>query len=111
MKKVIGAPDECWLCGANGYSDPLDRHHIFGGSNRKNSEHDGLCVMLCHSKCHIFGSDAAHQNHDTDVRLKQNGQNYAMAKFGWTVDQFRQRYGKNYIDESGLDIWPEEESC
>ena len=40
----------CWLCGANGYSDHLDRHHIFGGPYRKKSEKYGLVVYLCHKK-------------------------------------------------------------
>ena len=29
---------ECFLCGRNGNGDPLDRHHIFNGANRKKSE-------------------------------------------------------------------------
>lgn len=35
----------CALCGKPGTSlDPLDKHHIFGGSNRRNSERYGLVV-------------------------------------------------------------------
>lgn len=108
MKKVIGDPDICWLCGANGRSDPLDRHHAFGGANRKLSEEDGLCFSLCHNKCHIFGSNSVHQNRAQDLRLKQQAQRYAMIKHDYTIQQFIARYGKNYLDESGLDIWPEE---
>ena len=56
---------ECWLCGKNGCHDPLDKHHIFGGANRKKSEHYGLYVYLCHNSCHLNGPDAAHRNLNT----------------------------------------------
>lgn len=37
----------CALCGKPGtYLDPLDKHHIFGGSNRRYSEKYGLVVPL-----------------------------------------------------------------
>lgn len=43
----------CFLCGATGGADPLDRHHIFPGTaNRKKSEKYGLVVYLCHNRCH-----------------------------------------------------------
>ena len=111
MKKVeiLGAEDTCFLCGRTDGFDPLNRHEIFYGSGRRQlSIEDGLCVMLCHNRCHQFGPDAVHNNHEKDLWLKQVGQRYAMIKYDWTEEQFRQRYGKNYLDESGLDIWPEE---
>ena len=108
MRKQIGPDNECFLCGQNGNGDPLDRHHIFGGANRKLSEEDGLCVMLCHNKCHLHGHNSVHQNADTMLRLHKIGQRYAMVTKFWTAGYFRQRYGKNYLDESGPDIWPEE---
>ena len=37
----------CFLCGRNDTGDPLERHHIFGGANRKKSEKYGLVVYLC----------------------------------------------------------------
>lgn len=87
----------CWLCGANGGFDKLDRHHIFGGSRRKKSEQYGLVVDLCHFNCHIFGSDAVHQNKDTMLQLHQYGQRKAMEEQGWTVDDFIREFGKNYL--------------
>ena len=33
---------KCWLCGKVG---AVERHHIFGGSNRDKSERDGLVVL------------------------------------------------------------------
>ena len=89
----------CWLCGRNGAADPLDEHHIFGGPNRKLSDRFGLTVYLCHHDCHIFGEDAVHQNAETARRLHEYGQRKAMEEQGWTVDQFRMVFGKNYLDE------------
>ena len=86
---------KCWLCGATGGS--LDRHHIFGGSNRKKSEKYGLVVDLCHDRCHIFGKEAAHQNAETMQKLHEYGQRKAMEEQGWTVEDFRRVFGKSYI--------------
>lgn len=87
----------CWLCGANGSADPLDRHHIFGGANRKKSERLGLVVDLCHHSCHIFGPEAAHQNKNTMLRLKKYGQRKAMEENGWDTARFISEFGKNYL--------------
>lgn len=87
----------CWLCGANGCFDPLDKHHIFGGANRKKSDRMGLTVYLCHNRCHIFGKKAAHQNKDTMLKLHQYGQRKAMSENGWDTDRFILEFGKNYL--------------
>lgn len=92
----------CWLCGRNGSEDPLDTHHIFGGAYRSKSEKYGLTVQLCHEKCHIFGKYAAHANAETMRWLKEYGQREAMRRFGWTVEEFRREFGKNYLDECGV---------
>lgn len=87
----------CWLCGRNGQSDPLDKHHIFGGAFRRKSEKYGLTVPLCHNRCHLFGAKAVHRNAETALRLHQYGQEKAMEKNGWTVEQFMIEFGKNYL--------------
>jgi hypothetical protein len=87
----------CWLCGANGCADPLDKHHIFGGANRKKSERMGLVVYLCHNRCHIFGRNAAHQNKQTMLKLHQYGQAKAMRENGWNTERFIAEFGKNYL--------------
>lgn len=92
--------DSCWLCGKNGRQDKLDRHHIFGGANRKKSEKYGLVVLLCHHDCHIFGKYAAHNNAETMQMLHIYGQRKAMKENSWTIDEFRQVFGKNYIGEN-----------
>lgn len=90
---------KCFLCGSNGNGDPLDRHHIFGGSRRKKSERYGLVVDLCHNRCHIFGEYAAHNNADTMFELHQYGQRKAMEENNWTTEDFIREFGKNYIEE------------
>lgn len=87
----------CWLCGRNGSMDQLDKHHIFGGPNRKLSEKYGLVVYLCHHRCHIYGKDAVHNSVDTMKELHEYGQRKAMEDNGWTVDDFRAVFGKNYL--------------
>lgn len=88
---------KCFLCGGNGNGDPLDKHHIFGGSRRKKSERYGLVVDLCHNRCHIFGELAAHKNADTMRELHQYGQRKAMEENGWTTEDFIREFGKNYL--------------
>lgn len=101
MKKIKENPPRiCWLCGANGSCDPLDKHHIFGGANRKLSEKYGLYVYLCHSKCHIFGKNAVHVNEETSQVLHEYGQRKAMFENGWSIDDFRTIFGRNYLDEA-----------
>lgn len=89
---------QCFLCGRNGLYDPLDRHHIFGGPNRKKSEKYKLVVYLCHSECHIFGESAVHQNANTMQVIREYGQRKAMRENGWSVEDFIREFGKSYID-------------
>ena len=89
----------CFLCGRNGASDPLDKHHIFGGAYRKKSERYGLTVYLCHCGCHLYGPEAAHNCRETMDRLHKHGQRMAMERYGWSVEEFRVRFGKNYLEE------------
>lgn len=90
---------ECWLCGRNGASDPLDRHHIFNGAYRKKSEKYGLVVYLCHHDCHILGKNAAHRNAKTMNAIRRYGQKKVMREYGWTTDKFIQEFGKSYLWE------------
>lgn len=89
--------NECFLCHRNGYADPLDKHHIFGGALRNKSEKYGLTVYLCHSSCHIFGCNAVHQNAEISNNLKMIAQQRCMEEYGWTVDRFRKEFRKNYL--------------
>lgn len=95
----MGNERKCWLCGRNGCADPLDRHHIFPGKNRKLSEKYGLTVYLCHADCHIFGVNAVHRNPRTKRMLQAWGQDKAMRENGWTKEKFIKIFGKNYMED------------
>jgi hypothetical protein len=87
----------CFICGMNTNLEPLDCHHVFGGANRNKSERYGLKVYIHHNKCHIFGENSAHKNAKVDKALKRIAQKRAMKYYGWTIEQFRDIFGKNYI--------------
>lgn len=89
---------KCFLCGRNGNGDRLERHHIFGAANRSKSEKYGLVVWLCGERCHRNGKYSAHQNGEVMKYLHQYGQRKAMQDQGWTVEQFMEVFGKNYLD-------------
>lgn len=82
----------CYRCG-HAYQK-LDRHEVFGGSNRKKSKALGLWVMLCHDSCHLHG---VHKDAKEALRLKQKAQRVAMKTYEWTTDDFIREFGKNYI--------------
>lgn len=94
----VGGYKTCWLCGRNGAEDKLDRHHLFGGAYRSKSEKYGLVVFLCHQRCHIFGENAAHRSAETMQLLHEYGQQLAMQEQGWSVEDFRREFGKNYLE-------------
>lgn len=93
----------CWLCGKNGTDEPLDRHHIFGGANRRKSEQLGLVVDLCHGSCHISGKRAAHRCRETAQALHEYGQRLAMERMGWSTADFVREFGRNYLDEANAE--------
>ena len=100
MKKILmmRIPRECWLCGRNGNGEPLELHHIFGGANRRKSEHYGACVYLCANRCHRNGPEAVHRNAETNRRLHEWGQEKLMRENGWSIEDFRRVFGKSYVD-------------
>lgn len=99
MAKSIIQEDKthCFICGMNRCLEPLDEHHVFGGPNRAKSEKYGLKIYIHHNKCHIFGENSVHKNAKVDRAVKRIVQERAMQYYGWTVEQFREIFGKNYI--------------
>lgn len=100
MAKSIIQEDRthCFICGMNTNLEPLDEHHVFGAANKRKSEKYGLKVYIHHSKCHIFGKNSVHKNAEVDRALKAIAQKIAMRHYGWTIEQFREIFGKNYIE-------------
>ena len=81
--------ERCFLCDWRG---DLARHEIFNGYNRQKSKALGLWVNLC-PRCHMD----LHE-HPADYRwLKQQAQMKAMKAHDWTVEEFRNEFGKNYL--------------
>lgn len=100
MAKSIIQTDinRCYLCGRYGTSiDPLDCHHVFFGPFRGKSEKYGLKVYIHHGSCHIFGEHAVHRDHAVCQELKEEAQRIAMEHYGWSIAEFRQLFGRNYL--------------
>lgn len=83
----------CYLCGKYCRTE---RHHVFGGAFRKKSEYYRLTVHLCHW-CHNEPPNGAHYNIAVAVYLKKIAQRAAMEHYGWTIEQFREKFGKNWM--------------
>lgn len=96
MKKSIVEPNPaewCFLCGSMGY---LERHHIFGGPNRKLSEKYGLTVHLCW-KCHRDAKEGVHFNQEKRRNLQRIGQQAFKERY--PASSFRRIFGISYLEE------------
>jgi hypothetical protein len=79
-----------------GRTDWIERHHVFGGSNRKKSEKYDLVADLCHF-CHNEPPDGVHFNRANNLRLKQKYQR--IFEHTHTREEFVSEFGKNYMDD------------
>ena len=93
MKSIVQTEKYCYFCGAVNW---LEEHHVYGAANRKISEKYGLKVWLCHAH-HNEPPNGVHHNASTNRWLKATVQRKAMEYYGWSVDTFRSKFGKNYI--------------
>ena len=86
----------CYLCDKQGiYNNyALQKHHIFFGPNRDNSEREGLYVALCIGH-HEYGPNAVHTNHTEDINLKQEAQ--AVYEAEHSHEEFMAIFGRNYL--------------
>ncbi len=91
MKSVLQDKRECFFCHTTNW---LELHHIFGGSNKKNSEKYGFIVYLCHY-CHNEPPFGVHHNAENMSKLRA----IAQKKFEETQsrDEFRRIFGKSYL--------------
>lgn len=83
--------DHCYFTGVA----PVERHHIFGGANRKNSEKYGFVIPL-RPDLHPNGVYAGQGAKIIDIKLKTMAQEYFEREYG-TRDDFRRIFGKSYI--------------
>ena len=91
VPSIIHNEETCICCGT---TLNLCRHEVFHGyANRQKSKELGLWVNVC-PVCHfkIHNTDG-----ELDLTLKKRGQECAMAVYGWSVDEFRKRIGRNYV--------------
>ena len=91
IPSVVQQDRVCIGCNTTLY---LQRHEIFHGyANRQKSKELGLWVHVCPT-CHykVHNSDG-----EFDLRLKELGQDVAMTVYGWDKDEFRRRFGRNYL--------------
>lgn len=84
--------DSCIFTG----SYDIERHHIFGGSNRKLSEKYGFVVPLRYD-LHPNGARVNPKyGQAVDTKLKRMAQEYFEANYGSRED-FRQLFGRSYL--------------
>ena len=93
-KSILQDEKRCFLCGSYQW---LEEHHVFSGYGiRPISEQYGLKVYLCHY-CHNEPPNGVHQNRENRLFLQRKAQKIAMKHYGWSVDDFRKIFRKNYI--------------
>ena len=94
MKSIISNDKCCYACGS---VNNLHYHHIVFGKNRKKADEDGLTVYLCYA--HHEGTDGVHgkNGHNLDKYLKEIAEERWIEYYGKSKDDFRKRYGRNYI--------------
>lgn len=92
--QVIPWPDDrCFVCGR--MDRPLQRHEVFHGPYRTKSKAYGCWIIVC-DYCHT----RIHKQDDLlERKLKIIMQHKTMAKFGWSLERWREVFGKNYSEE------------
>ena len=83
--------DSCMFTG----NSPVERHHVFGGANRKRSEKYGFVAPL-RPDLHPNGVFAGQSAKLVDIRLKKMSQEYYEEHYG-TREEFIKEFGKNYL--------------
>lgn len=93
---VISNKKECYECHK---TTNLHLHHIFFGKNRKKCNKDKLVVYLCYD--HHEGTNGVHgkNGHKLDLKLKRIAELKWLEGDNKIVEDFIQRYGKNYLEE------------
>ena len=86
---------QCYFCWER---NNLHKHHVLKGiRNRSKAEEDGLWVWLCYE--HHEGTNGVHgkNGHQLDLKLIQTAELDWLSYYDKTIDDFIQRYGKNYL--------------
>ncbi len=81
----------CALCGMRA----TERHHVFGGPNRKHSEAHGFTVLLC-SDCHR-GTYGIHGKHGATSNLRLKRQTQKLFEDHFSREEFLRIIGRSYL--------------
>ena len=84
---------KCLICGSRQW---LECHHVFGAAERDASDEYGLKVYLCHY-CHNEPPNGVHHNKAVRIKLQRYAQQRAMEHYGWSIEDFRSIFHKNYL--------------
>ena len=98
--------DELDRCFVTSATTSLERHHIFGGTDRNRSEKYGFIVCL-HSSVHPNGAYRTDPNwQELDHWLKRKCQEYfiEVAQLG-TRDDWYKEFGRFYDDRCDERVW------
>ena len=99
MKKLFSIfTDDLNKCIFTGYSGPmLERHHVFAGARKKQSEKYGFIAPL-RWDLHPNGAHSTWNNeiNQIDLYLKKRCQEYYEKHIG-TREQFREEFGKSWL--------------
>lgn len=76
-------------------TSPVERHHIFGASNKKNSEKYGFVIPLA-PHLHPNGVHACKDAAMIDIKLKKMAQSYFEDNYG-TREEFIKIFGKSVL--------------
>ena len=91
MNSIIQTEKECFITGS---TINLESHHLFGNSNRENSEKYGLKVWLRHD-WHNEPPYGVHQNAETAQYLHEVGQRAFEETH--SREEFVKIFGRNYL--------------
>lgn len=93
-KSIIQDTKECFVTGS---TVNLHEHHIFFGTGlRKLSEKYGLKVWL-RADLHNMSDRGVHFDKKFDLQLKRMAQEKAMKHYGWSIEDFRKIFSRNYL--------------
>ena len=85
--------EQCAFCGRE--HGELVRHEIFQGHGRREKcKKYGLWITVCPT-CHSY----IHANPQQEAvkELDEQAQHQAMEKYGWSIQEFRDHFGKSYL--------------
>ena len=81
---------------SNRYFIGSHKHHIYGGSNRKFSEQDGLFIYLT-PEMHNMSNEGIHFNKEFMEYSKRVAEETWCKHYSKTKEDFIRRYGRNYL--------------